>query len=78
MANGNNIWRRTGIIFGIVVVFAGVVSGYTEVKLKAKKNEVDISEVKKDVKEIRKDLVALKIQNKEILMLVRFLKERME
>ena len=74
MANGNNFWKKVGIIFGIIVVFAGVVSGYTEVKIKASKNESEISEVKSDIKEIKKDQITLKVQNAQILEMVKYLR----
>ncbi len=78
MANGNGFWKKVGIIFGIIVVFATVVSGYTEVKIKASKNETDILEIKADVKETKKDVIVLKIQNAEILAGIEYLKKKAE
>ena len=78
MANNNGFWKKIGIISSIIFVLVGVVSGYTEVKIKASQNEKDISEVKMDIKEIKKDQITLKVQNAEILAAVKYLKKKAE
>lgn len=75
MAN-NVIWKKIGIGFSIFVFLVGVVSGYAEVKLKAEHNEKEVSEVKEDIKEIKRDQTELKIQNAAIYEMVKFLKEK--
>ncbi len=76
--NGNGVWRRAGVIITVILIFVGVVSGYADVKFKASKNEKDISEVKKDIKDISKTQIALQINSAKILEAVEFLKKKAE
>ena len=76
MSNSNGFWKKVGVIFGIIVVFATVGAGYVEVKIKTERNVTDISEVKRDIREIKKDQTTLKVNSAKILELVKFLKER--
>ena len=87
MANGNNFWKKLGISFSIVVTIVGASIGYGQLLSQTKENKEDIKEIVKkidkvvDKLEIKMDKIGteqieLKIQNAEILGLVKYLKEK--
>ena len=87
MANGNNFWRKVWTIFSIFVVCVGVVAGYCDTKFKTQKNEKDIvkletkvergfDKLEKKMEEFKREQIVLKVQNAQILEMVKYLKER--
>ena len=89
MPNSNSFWRKFGTIFSIGMACIVAITGYCDTRFKSTENEKDI--VKLDVKVekgfdklekkmecFNEDLTELKIQNAEILALVKYLKERTE
>lgn len=52
--NGNGLWRKVGITFGIIATLSGVSVGYGQLQSKTEENTTNISQNKCDIKELAK------------------------